>query len=205
MALDDYFTFAEFEELIGDQRSARRFDESDVLEAREDVVERLESWANTAWQVSTFSMSKYLATPMLELPKVPVRSVTTLTADGTTIDASGYQIDEDAGLVRWGGTWEFGPPAYLPRARVEITYTYGFTSAPRPVKNCCIKATRSLLMGEEQRSKVPTNTSSYGTERTNFQLRADRGLIRPWPWDERQSQYMRAYWEMKRPRNFVTV
>jgi hypothetical protein len=209
----DYFTIEEFRELVGDTRSPAKFSETDVMEAQEDVIDRLEEWSHTAWQVRTKTISRYLGHPSITLNYVPIVEVTTLTADGSVVASTDYRLGETSGVLQWGGDWEFGPPSYVPRALVTVEFTYGYgdpdapttDTVPRSVKNCCIKATKSLLMGEEGRSKVPSNVSSYGTERANFQLRADRGLIRPWPWDERQSQYMRSLWEMRRPKGYVTV
>lgn len=200
----DYFTVDQFRAKVNDTKSPPKFGDDDIAEAHDDVVDRLENWARTAWQVRSTSIDVYVSEPQIILHHLPVVAVTEFLSNGVEADPDRYVLDTSSGILRWGD-WTWGMPELQPREHVQLTYTYGYATVPLWLRNSCIKAARSLLMGEEGRSKVPGNVSSYGTERAQVQFRADRGLIRPWPWDERQSQYVRSAWEQHRPKAYMTA
>ena len=204
MITPDYFTDEEYREVTGDSKEPLKVQPEDVERGQIEAIERLEIWARTAWQVREVTQTLRVDIPSFLIHKTPIVEVSEFLVDDVSFTDVDYIIDLENGIVRWDD-WTTGAPVFEPRAAVTITYTYGFDEVPMAVKRPLIQAVRNLLTYEEGRSKLPRNVSSYGTERASFQMRADRGLIRPWPWDERSSQDVRSYWEQFRPKSYITA
>jgi hypothetical protein len=199
----DYFTDAEYRAVTGDTSNPFEIPADDVLRCQQEVVERLESWARTSWTSRRAVVTKRVSLPRVALTRLPVISVQSVLVDGELLEPDDYELDAENGIMQWSD-WTYGIPYLWPMPLVEIIYTYGYGHVPAAVKRPAIQATRLLAKLEEGRVRLPRDISSYGTERAQFQKRSDRGLIKPWSWDERDSQDVRSYWESYRTRTYLT-
>lgn len=113
--------------------------------ARESA--RIDGWADTSFAATTASASlarpAHVPTQDLPLPKRPVQSVQSVTADGTTLtEESDYTIaathlvlSDDAAIDAW-------PTAYR---SVTVEWTYGHDGVPGPVEDALVRLCRNAI------------------------------------------------------------
>lgn len=208
----DYFTEAEYRAVTGDTKSPYEAELEDIERAQEEVIERLEGWAHAAWRPRTYRQVVRIDQPQIALGRVPVRTITSLTLDGTTIASSDYQLSS-SGVIRWGWGLPFIDRAdrvfpTMGYATAVIVYSYGFDAPSWAVKRPCILAAQTLLAEDPaRRGKLPKNTTRYSVSNTDLTLERVPGepLPVPWPWDADASEAIQGYWGPKRPRRFVSV
>lgn len=201
----DYFSEEEYRQVSGDDTVPYKADRNEILRAQEEAIDRLESYSRSAWRPKFVTDTFHTVRPVFSLKRYPIQQVLSLTVDGYpwAVD-SDFIFDLESGVARQVG-WAAGDPYWDSPVYVQISYVYGFTEVPWTIKRPMIEACQTLIEGWAGESKVPRNTSRYSTERSSFELRKDRGLIRPWPYDERASQDIRAYWENYRPKTYITT
>lgn len=82
------------------------------------------------------------------VPDHPVISISSIKIDGDTIDASNYKLKEPSGyrannsgvVVRTdGGRWPYG------NQNIEISYTWGYSTTPGPVKDVAEEIAADML------------------------------------------------------------
>lgn len=210
IARGDYFTEDEYRTITGDDTVPYKAKRSEIMVAHEEAMERLESYARSAWRPKYARQVFRTNRPLITLKRYPISAISGLTVDGSTWTAgddwlSGdFTVDEESGVIRLGD-WRGGDPFWDYDVAIEIDYVYGFNEVPWAIKRPMIEACASLIRAWEGDSKLPRNTSTYTADRTTVELRKDRGLIKPWPWDERASQDVRSYWESYRPKSYFTT
>lgn len=140
--------------------------------------------------------------PLYTLSRKPVIELTSFTL--ADVDVEDYTLLEDEATLRWMD-WDGKPPEFDGPRLLEVSYSFGFTSTPEPVKRPCIRATEALLLTEEQRGGIPRNVDRYSTEATTFDFNRPNRRTLPWPWDEDSSEDVRAYWDRDRPMHAIVV
>lgn len=78
----------------------------------------------------------------LPLPKRPVKSVESLTVDGTTVDPSDVYVEEAFIRLKPDAPVDEFPDSYR---SVNVQWTYGYSSVPEPVKAGVIRLARNGL------------------------------------------------------------
>ncbi len=211
----DYFSVAEFRAYAGDARGAR-LDESTILAYQEEVIERLEEWAYSAWpnvnpdatpeEVAAGGVSvaprsitegaKY-GQGTVELSRVPVIAITT--PDPEML--GGYTVAPNSGLLYEAMT-DTGAVGLA-----TVSYTYGYTTCPRSIKRPCMMAVASMAVAEGGPG-IPANVERYSTEGTTFDFAVATipgEVDEPWPWDRTASLLVRTRWQRHRPGRFAAV
>jgi hypothetical protein len=135
---DHYFTVAEFRAFDTDFSSVTDFPDAKVEDARAWAEARFEEAAWCAWvertgQVSFVGDGRYFA----HLSHRDIRAVTAVTVGGTALTAAELAdlIVYPTGMVKRTAGWDEDE-------LVVITYTYGKTSIPDPVKDAIMILTR---------------------------------------------------------------
>lgn len=195
----DYFTEAEFREVVGDRTIPYRFSTADIARAQNEVEDRFERWARMSWTTRTFTQKKRTNIPLVVLHRGPIISVSSWSIDGTTFDTGLLTVEELPATVRWGDWTEGSRPKVNAPGMVTITFDYGFAEVDVDdivtnwsVKRPLIQAASSLLDGEEHRGKIPRNARRYSSERTDIVL-GGVGSTKPFPWDPRASDDVKSY------------
>lgn len=206
----DYFTEAEYRAVTGDTKSPYEAEAEDIDRAQEEVIERLEGWARSAWRPRTYRQVVRIDEPQIALGRVPVRTIASVTVDAQAL--VDYQLSS-GGIVRWGWGLPFVDredrifPA-MGTVTAIIVFDYGFDAPTWAVKRPCILAAQTLLARDPaRRGKLPPNTTRYSVNNTDLTLERIPGepLPAPWPWDADASEAIQTYWGPKRPRRFVSV
>lgn len=147
MADPDYFTLAEFRALP-EMDDATKYQESKVLAAASHfvrIVER-EVFGSTGegfiprTLTQTFSGDSQV---VLVLKSANVRSLTTVTVDGSSVLVA--DLSGEAGILRYldGTRWNLGV------ANVAVTFSAGkYASCPDDVKDAVMQATRDRLISQ---------------------------------------------------------
>lgn len=209
MGFTDYFDVPEFRQKVKDTTSPYTYDDADIMEAQEEVIDHLETWARTSWKLRADRIeSRRSPAPLIVLGRIPVAAIAYVKIDGTALTLTDLEQNWDAGIIRWGD-WSVPGEPILNRDRPglwEVKYSFGFDydDVPLSIRRPCIQAAQSLMDGEESRGNVPRNTLRYSTERTDITL-GRRGAGQPFPWDPRASDDIRAYWQPHRPRSTVST
>lgn len=114
-------------------------------------------------------------TQRLRLPERPVGDVTSVTLDGTVIDALGYYVSGDE-LVRFGwGSTAFGSPLFgYPSQELVITYTHGYAAGdiPGEVVAICLEAVVRVWV-----NPGAVVSESIGSVQTTYSVSAVPGLM----------------------------
>lgn len=201
----DYFTIEEFRDVIGDEHSAYKYEESRVMRAQSEVVGRLESWARTSWRRRSAILTERVNAQQILFRHVPIIEVTGFTVAGEAINEDLWLTNQATGIFYWGD-WVTQQPPVIDWTIAVLEYDYGWDyeddEIPWEVKTPCIEATASRLLNSGTNSKIPRNTLRYSTERTDITM-GRRGAGRPFPWDGRATDDIRAYWEPMRPRSIM--
>ena len=210
--LNDYYTTAEFRSTVADITVPHRYDDTDIARAQDEVIRRFEFWARTSWKQRTRAETHQSNVALVVLTRLPISSLTSVVLDGDTLTLADLQVDYAAGIIRWGD-WSLSAPRLSPPGLVVVTYKFGYnedSGIPEHViedwsiKRPCIDAAKTLLDGEEGRGKVPRNALRYSSERTDITL-GRRGAGKPFPWDARASDDLRAYIEPRRAKGWVAT
>jgi hypothetical protein len=81
----------------------------------------------------------------INLKNYPVSAVSTVSVDGTALNASGYVCKKETGvLVRKGGKWNEGD------VNVTVTYTAGFATIPDDLELACKIYVNSIYKADVQ-------------------------------------------------------
>lgn len=213
----DYFSLATFREHEGDNTSPHRYSESDMLRGQAETIDCFERWGHTSFSTRTDRIEVQRRNAPLVLTRcLPVVAVTEILIDGVALDLARDDLDIGlaTGIIRWG-TWDWGytTPRLIDGwgrgfAQLQLTYDYGYGYAmadmPEGIVTPLCDAAASRLDGEEGRGKIPRNTQRYSAERTDITM-GRRGAVRPFPWDQRASDDVRAYWDTFRPRSIIST
>lgn len=198
MSEADYFDTDAFRAWAA--KGAVDFTDDEIEAAQEEVVERLEAWARTAWQEREATETFDVGLRGYVLGNLPVVSVDGVTLDGEAVGVDAYVPDLTAGIL-WYDTSAFrASSAFSAHQAIAVSYTYGYDAVPRSVVRSCMAATATLLphVAEQKKGKIPDNTTEYVTEGATFVIQPGDGE-EPWPWDAVASRDIRNYWGPHRP------
>lgn len=117
-----------------------------VRRALATASELVETWGDTVYQTETVTVSHarpaHVAERELPLPERPVNSVTSVSVNGTPLDAEDYRATEThLTLTPSADIDEWPTEAFS----VEVAYSYGFEECPEPVREAVIRLARSSL------------------------------------------------------------
>lgn len=147
-----YFTLAEFKAF---DSAAGDYTDIAIGEAREWAEQRFEKAAHCAWVERTFTATLVGdGSPMLELPHMDIRSVSAASIDSTPIDVAGLKVFP-YGMVKRSAYW----PA---DGIVSITYTYGKTGIPEPVKVAVMMLAGHRLLPQNLRGNATSESTDVG-------------------------------------------
>jgi hypothetical protein len=214
----DYVTLDEFNAAAGTAYAVTDDEALIVKAVQSEVIDRLESWAHSAWpnivaeddvpegaimgyatEPREFSQRVYGSRSDVLLSRVPVIEIDTVTHEAVSL--TGYELDLPVGLIL--------PPSPLPAslAPVIVTYRYGFTETPEAIKAPVIRALVSRVAQRlsQSDSRIPANTRQLTTETATFVFDGERLDARPWPWDPDATNDVRAYWDSSRPRKIGAI
>lgn len=147
-----YFTVAELKAF---DSAAAGYSDADIVKARDWAEQRFEKAAHCAWVERTFTAPLVGdGSPMLELPHMDIRSVSAASIDGTPIDVAGLKVFP-YGMVKRSAYW----PA---DGIVSITYTYGKTGIPEPVKVAVMMLAGHRLLPQNLRGNATSESTDVG-------------------------------------------
>ena len=147
-----YFTITELKAF---DSAASDYPDADIVKARDWAEQRFEKAAHCAWVERTFTATLVGdGTPLLELPHRDVRSVSAASIDGTAIDVTALKVFP-YGMVKRGAYW----PA---DGIVSITYAYGKTSIPEPVKVAVMMLAGHRLLPQNLRGNATSESTDVG-------------------------------------------
>lgn len=116
---------------------------------------------------------------VINLPQMPVTSVTSVTVDGTVLDTADWRVNRYGILTRRsGGCWRLD-------ADIEVVYDHGYAEVPAPVKQVCLQVAgrawvRAAATGLAAES-LGDRSVTYDKDRTGDQLTAyEEQMLRPY-------------------------
>lgn len=199
----DYFTAEEFKAYVGDE-VYEGFTPESVDETQDEVIERLEMWAGSAWPTVEDPAEARSATErhdgrggVIILRNRPVIAISSFLDASYEVSADRYDLDRESGTIdlMYGTATVFG---LLPEwSAITIEYTYGATETPRWIKRPVMDAVRSLLGETKPGSgkRIPARTRSMTTGKTTIDLDNEKvDEVLPWPWDPSASAAVRSVW-----------
>lgn len=108
-------------------------------------------------------------TDRLLLPAAPVTAVTEVRVDGVLLEASGYRVRKDAGVLRrMGGVWEDW-------AEIEVDWSHGWDPIPDDVQEVVIDQARTIF-----RVTPGVQTIQAGGESVTYGVQAAVGVTSQW-------------------------
>ncbi len=122
----------------------------------------------------TFRLEK--ATDILRLSRFPLRSVTSVSVDGTSVDAADYEAQEETGyLYRLSGgervSWDCGKTVIVYEAGHRLP-SQSERTLPRDIERACISEVRSLWFGS-QRNPHLRSEQTVGVKSVQYAVSAD--------------------------------
>lgn len=110
------------------------------------ATDLLEAYTGRALARRTYTSETYSGegASMLPLRHAPVTSITSVTESGSSVSASGYSLDGDAGILwRLGGTYY---PGYWVEGirNITVTYVAGYANPPGRSVQACLELVRHL-------------------------------------------------------------
>lgn len=147
-----YFTVAELKAF---DSAAAGYSEADIATARAWAEQRFENAARCAWVERTFTATLIgTGSQLLELPHMDVRAVTGATIDGAATDTAGL-VAFPYGMVKRLAGWPHD-------SVIAITYTYGKTEIPEPVKVAVMMLAGHRLLPSNLRQNATTESTDVG-------------------------------------------
>ena len=149
-----YFTIAEFRASEPEFADAVAYTDLAIGRARIWAEERFEMAAHCAWVERTSTEAHIGAGTMLRTDQMDVRAIISATIGGVPIDVSALVV-LPYGYIRREALWDAG-------AVVEITYTYGKSVIPAPVKEAVMLLTGFKLVPNNLRSNATSESTDVG-------------------------------------------
>lgn len=157
MADPDYFTLAEFQ-LLPDLPSAT---EAEVLAAAAYFTEIVEREVGRPLVPRTFTETfSGCGSRQLVLGQPDIRSLTTVTVDGASVNVA--LLTAVSGVLQYlgGGLWSGATPS-----NVVVVYSAGkFATCPADIKNAVMWATRDRLLEQSNQAGIDVRKTSVSTE-----------------------------------------
>jgi len=148
-----YFTLEEFR--ASDPSSFSEFSDLDIESARTWAEERFEHAAHCAWIERTFTAALIGGgSELLELPHMDIRAVTEAAIDGEAIDTAPLVVFP-YGFVKRPAGWPLD-------SVISITYTYGKTVIPEPVKEAVILLAQFKIVPKNLRQNALSEATDVG-------------------------------------------
>lgn len=153
-----YFTLAEFRSSDPAFASSTEFPDVDVDAARAWAEERFEHAADCAW-VERTAIETHVGpgSLLLELAHMDIRVVSAVSIDGTALTA-----DELAALVVFPYGMVKRSAGWTRDSVIVVTYTYGKTSIPAPVKEAVILLTQFKIVPKNLRQNALSESTDVG-------------------------------------------
>lgn len=151
---EHYFTVAEFRVWGPEFADAAEYPDASIESARAWAENRFETAANCAW-VEREAAVKLVGSgdAMLELPHMDIRAVSAVSIDGTAIDVSTLVVFPYGFVKR---------VVWPQDSIIDVTYTYGKTSVPEPVKEAVMLLAEFKLVPSNLRSNATTESTDVG-------------------------------------------
>ena len=115
---------------------------------------------------------------VINLPQLPVTLVTSVTVDGTVLDAADWRVNRYGILTYCGTCWPLD-------ADIEVVYDHGYDQVPAPVKQVCLQVAgrawvRAAATGLSAES-LGDRSVTYDKDRPGDQLTAyEEQMLRPY-------------------------
>lgn len=153
-----YFTVAEFRASNDQFSSETDFTDLEVIAARSWAETRFETAARCAW-VERTATETHIGDgyQYLTLHNHDIRAVSSVSVDGTALTATELAalIIHPHGLVKRSAGW-------TEDALISVTYTYGKTSIPEPVKEAVILLAQHKVIPDNLRGNATSESTDVG-------------------------------------------
>lgn len=165
MADPDYFTLAEFRALP--DCGGTTFTDAQINAAAAFFVKIVEREIEQPMIPRTFTETlRGDGCASLMLGRAYIRSLTTVTVGGVTVDVSG--LDATAGVLRYASNTVYGSQAWTSGAKVVVTYSAGpYATCPDDIKDAVMWATRDRLLNQQSTAgswdRKSSEISDFGT------------------------------------------
>ena len=139
-----FFSLSELRQLAGID-DTDKFTDARCRLFRRYVENVIETWTDVAW-VPRYASETYSGNGLdvLNLRHTQIRSVRSVTIDGTAATLSAFNTERDTGLCEYSG----GTFAATERNNVIIGYEHGFDAPPEDLKTAAMQACQYLLLDE---------------------------------------------------------
>ncbi len=158
----DYFTLAEFRALPGCTGST--FTDAQINAAASYFVQIVERETKCSFiPRSRVDNLRGDGSATLELSSADVRSLTSVTVAGVTVNVAG--LDATSGLLRYATASAFGTTGWTCGAAVVVNYTAGrYATCPADVKDAVMWATRDRLLGQSDAAGIDIRKTSQSND-----------------------------------------
>jgi hypothetical protein len=136
-----YMTAAELRQRVTALQSDAKFPDDVLTDLVAEFQEIAERYRGVAYQPTTTTETIYTsrAVDAVALHHLPIRSVTSVTVDGTTLDASSFEVDALAGGIVV--TVAFNVP-------VVVEYIHGLDEPPATLLRACREYVRACALSD---------------------------------------------------------
>lgn len=153
---DAVATLAQLKAHLGGLQHASDEQLAAVLDTALDIAER---YAGRIWAARLVQETYDGDRAALALSSTPVQSIETVVESGATLAASGWTLDQNAGVLYRGtstsaGEWACG------RQNVVVTYVAGPSVVPPTVRHAVLELARHLWDTQRGGSKLPRQTGA---------------------------------------------
>lgn len=156
MADPEYFTTAAVQALPG----CSGFTEAEVLEAAAYFVDIVEREVGTPFVPRSYTETlRGDGCTQLVLSQIYVRSLTSVTVGGVTVDVS--TLDATHGVLRYATATSWGMTPWQWGVAVVVVYSAGaYATCPDDIKDAVLWATRDRLLGQSDASGIDSRKTS---------------------------------------------